>query len=201
MKEEIEYLTDIFCENGHDKKIINEFEKKTRTTINTTNNNNTNKKQTITVPWIPKIGPKIKKEIQKFGFRVAFKTGPNLNSILCKNKDKLMPNSYPGVYELKCSCGSVCNGETKKKVITRAIEHQQESIKGNWKECHGCFDWLHPKTLSIKNRYYDRKVRELLEIDMAVVKYGQEKVLNRDNGNFVKANAWKPLFRKMKTLH
>ena len=48
MKEEIEYLTDIFCENGHDrktlKKIINEFEKKTRTTINTTNNNNTNKK-------------------------------------------------------------------------------------------------------------------------------------------------------------
>ena len=135
---------------------------------------------------------------------------PNLNSILCKNKDKLMPNSYPGVYELKCSCGSVYNGETKKKVITRSIEHQQESVKGNWtssgatehtKECHGCFDWLHPKTLSIKNSYYDRKVRESLEIDMAVVKYGQEKVLNRDNGNFVKTNAWKPLFRKMKTLH
>ena len=69
------------------------------------------------------------------------------------------------------------------------------------KECHGCFDWLHPKTISIKNSYYDRKVRESLEIDMAVVKYGQEKVLNRDNGNFVKTNAWKPLFRKMKTLH
>ena len=37
--------------------------------------------------------------------------------------------------------------------------HQQESIKGNWtssgatehtKECHGCFDWLHPKTMSLK---------------------------------------------------
>ena len=163
LKEEIEYLTDIFCENGHDrkilKKIINDFEKKTHTTINTTNNNNTNKKQTITAPWIPKIGAKIKKEIQKFGFRVVFKTGPNLNSILCKNKDKLMPNSYPGVYELKCSCRSVYNRETKKKVITRSIEHQQESIKGNWiscgatehtKECHGCFEWLHPKTLSIK---------------------------------------------------
>ena len=27
------------------------------------------------------------------------------------------------------------------------------------------------------------------------------KPLNRDNGNFVKTNAWKPLFRKMKTLH
>ena len=62
------------------------LKKTTRTTINTANNNNTNKKQTITVPWIQKIEPKIKKEIQKFGFRVAFKTGRNLNSILCKKK-------------------------------------------------------------------------------------------------------------------
>ena len=183
LREEKEYLTDIFCENGHDRKIlqkiINSFAKKTHGTNN--NNNNTNRKQTA-----------------------------NLKDILCKNKDKLIPNSYAGVYELKCSCGSVYNGETKKKIISRSIEHQQESIKGNWsssgatehtKECHGHFDWLHPKTLSMKNRYYDRKVRESLEIDMAVVRYGQDKVLNRDNGNFVKTNAWKPLFKKMKTLH
>ena len=142
--------------------MINSFEKKTRSTNN--NNNNTNKKQTITFPWIPKIGPKIKKEIQKFGFRVAFQTGPNLKNILYKKKDKLIPNSYPGVYELKWSCGSVYNGERKKKIISRLIEHQQESIKGNWpssgatehaKECHGHFDWLYPKTLSMKTRYYD----------------------------------------------
>ena len=31
-----------------------------------------------------------------------------------------------------CSCGSVYNGETKKKIINRSIEHQQESIKCNW---------------------------------------------------------------------
>ena len=52
----------------------------------------------------------------------------------------------------------------------------------------------------MKNSYYDRKVREPLEIDMAVVRYGQYKVLNRDNGNFINTNAWKPLFKKMKTL-
>ena len=97
----------------------------------------------------------------------------------------------------------------KPKIISRSIEHQQESTKGNWsssgatehkKVCHGHFHWLHLKTLSMKNRYYDRKVREPLEIDMAVVRYGQYKVLNRDNGNFVKTNAWKPLFKKMKIL-
>ena len=53
----------------------------------------------------------------------------------------------------------------------------------------------------MKNRYNDRKVRESLESDMAVVRRGEDKVLNRDNGNFVKTNALKPLFKKMKTLH
>ena len=49
----IEYLTDVFCENGHDRetllKIINNFERKTRTINNNNNNNNNNnidKKQT-----------------------------------------------------------------------------------------------------------------------------------------------------------
>ena len=64
--------------------------------------------------WIPKFGPKIKREIEMFGFSVAFPTGPNLKHISCKSKDNLIPNSYSGVYELKCSCGSVYNGETKK---------------------------------------------------------------------------------------
>ena len=86
---------------------------------------------------------------QKFEFRVAFQTVPNQKNILCKDKDKLIPNSYPGVYELKCSCGSVYNGETKKKIINRSIEHQQESIKGSRsssgatehkKQFHGYFD-------------------------------------------------------------
>ena len=47
----------------------------------------------------------------KFELRVAFQTGTNLRNTLSKNKDKLIPNSYPGVYELKCSCGSEHNGE------------------------------------------------------------------------------------------
>ena len=40
----------------------------------------------------------------------------------------------------------------------------------------------------MKNRYYDRK--ESLGIDMAVVRYRQVKVLNRDNGKVFKINAW-----------
>ena len=66
-----------------------------------------------------------------FLFRVAFQAGPNLQDILYKNKDKLIPNSCPKVYKVKCLYGSVYDSGTKKKIISRSIEHQQESIKGN----------------------------------------------------------------------
>ena len=69
-----------------------------------------------------------------------------------------------------------------------AIGHPLKQPKTQRNVTAGHFDWLHLKTLSMKNRYYDRKVRGSLETDMAVVRYGQDKVLNRDNGNFVKTN-------------
>ena len=50
----------------------------------------------------------------------------------------------------------------------------------------------------MKNRYYDRKVRQSLETDMVVVRYGQDKVLSRDNRNFLKTNMWKSRFKEMK---
>ena len=51
--------------------------KKIKKLINRNNNNITNEKKTITLPWIPKKGPKLKKEFKKVGYRVAFRTGPN----------------------------------------------------------------------------------------------------------------------------
>ena len=44
------------------------------------------KRKQLTFPWVPKIGPKIKKETQKFGFRVAFQTAPKVKNIYAKTK-------------------------------------------------------------------------------------------------------------------
>ena len=104
---------------------------------------------------MPILGPELRKEFKKKGIKTVFIPGAILKSILCQNKLKLFPNSYPGVYTLNCSCNAESLGETKKKVITRTIEHQQDSIKGKWEssgatehclKCHGQFNWLHPKT-------------------------------------------------------
>ena len=58
--------------------------------------------------------------------------GANLKSILCQNKSKLLPNSYPGVNALSYSYNVDYIGETKKKVMTRTVEHQQDRIKRKW---------------------------------------------------------------------
>ena len=73
-----------FCENRHDRKtlekIINNFEKKKKT--RSTNNNKANNYFSLdTKNWT-----KNQKKIQKFGFRAAFQTGPNLKNILCKKQ-------------------------------------------------------------------------------------------------------------------
>ena len=127
---------------------------------------------------------------------------------MCQNKSKLIANFYPGVYTLNCSCNAEYIGETKKKVITRTIEYQQDSIKGKWEssgateqslECHGQFNWLHPKTLSREGRYKSRKIRESQEIVRS--KCNSSKLnINRDDGNFVKTNIWTPLLRNINDL-
>ena len=77
------------------------------------------------------IGPKIRKEIKEVNKDINFTSDKNLQSILYQNKPKLLPNSQRGVYQLHCSCNSRHIDESKKKVLTRCIEHQQDNIKGN----------------------------------------------------------------------
>ena len=125
--------------------------------------------------------------------------------MICRNKSKLLPNSFAGVYQLDCSWNALYIGETRKKVITRTIEHQRDSFNGKWEsscitehclECHGQFDWINPKILSTEQQYHRRKIRQSLEIKKAK-RNKRRKVLNRDEENFVKTNTWIPLFAKL----
>ena len=147
-EEEIEFLTDMFVENG--------FKREKLTTIIASFNAPKQQKQPdveqskiVKLPWIPTLGPKLRNQFKLAGYKTIFTSPTNLKQILCRNKCPLLPNSYPGVYQLNCSCGSLYIGETKKKILTRSIEHQTDSIKGKWessgatehtKTCHGQFN-------------------------------------------------------------
>ena len=81
-------------------------------------------------------------------------------------------------------------------------------MKGKWealgatehsKDCHGRFNWLHPKTHAKLLNIQERKIKESLEISNLETRaaYNKtKKMLKRDQDNIVNMNSWKPLFRK-----
>ena len=158
LAEEIDFLINVFAENGHSDTVLEKVTKKYM-------NNITCKKEKVNIetikndkiaklPWVPKLGPKLRKEFKKFSIKTIFTSGPNLTNLICRNKSKLLPNSFLGVYQLDSTCNALCIGETKKRFITRTIENQTVS---KWEnsgatehclECHGQFNWINPNTLS-----------------------------------------------------
>ena len=54
--------------------------------------------KTEKIAWARKLGPKLRKEFKKFGIKTIFTSGCNLKNLICRNKSKLVPNSFPGVY-------------------------------------------------------------------------------------------------------
>ena len=200
LQSETDFLIDIFTESGHNRNTLTNTTTEYLRNINkpksNDQNNTKNIKNIINLPWGSILGPKLRKQFKKKDIKTVFTSGANLKSILYQNKSKLLPNSYPGVYTLNCSCNTEHIGETKNKVMTRTIEHQQDSIKGKWEnsgatehclKCHGLFSWLHPKTLSREARCQSIKIRESLEIKRSKCDSSRSNI-NRDDGNPVKTN-------------
>ena len=145
LQSEIDFLIEIFTENGHNRNtttnIATEYLQNSNKPKRNDQKNTKNTRSIIKLPWVSTLGPKLQKEFKKKEIKTVFTSGAKLKSILCQNKSKLLPNSYPSVYALNCSCNAKYISETKKKVMARTIEHQQDSIKGKWKmgkfRCNG----------------------------------------------------------------
>ena len=99
-RQRISIFNDVFTENGYQRKIL---EKMTKNSLRVLQNPPVNNKDTsediskvVKLPWIPIIGPKLRQAFKKKNIKAIFFTsGPNLKSLLCRNKTKLLPNSYP----------------------------------------------------------------------------------------------------------
>ena len=136
LQSEKDFLIDIFTEDEHNRNTLTNITTEYLQKINKQKSNGQNNikrtKNIIKLPWVPILGHKSWKEFKKKGIKTVFTWRANLKFILYQNKSKLIPNSYLGVYTSNCSCNAEYIGETKKKVKTRTIEHQQDSINGKW---------------------------------------------------------------------
>ena len=135
---ELNFLVDMFVENGHDRNHSYSIIRKNKHQVPKYARN------IFKLPWIPILGPKKRIELLNTGCRVIFTSAAKLKNILFNNKSKLLPNSYPRVYELSCDYGGEYIGEAKKRVLTRSIEHQEDGMAEKWEElselsaCQNC---------------------------------------------------------------
>ena len=219
INEELDFLLNVFTENGYKenelKKIIEEVRKKFNQQLNqnvgTRNIKETpdDIKPTITLPWIPGVSPKLRKIYRKAGYKVAFKSNANLQTILTsKNKVKLPKNSYPGVYKIPCTCPKVPPyiGETRLKICTRTDQHKAYIEKEQWSNsgcashsryCEGVIKFEETETVKVIYNKFDRKVREALEIELNQCGPKQGG-MNLDDGQYVKTKFWTPFLDKLR---
>ena len=132
LQDEIEFLISVFIENGYNEQILRKI------VTNAQSNTIKSKKDTktfVSLPYVPDLSKKLRNVFEKAGFITMFKSGRNLTSILTsRNKPKLPPNSYPGVYKVPCKCTGNYIGHTGKQVQTRGNEHKKAVFLGHWDE-------------------------------------------------------------------
>ena len=203
MKEETQFLADMFAKNGHKRTFLETLVKDHNAKSKTNDNHKyTNLKKILLVPNIPNIGPKIRREFKKVNKGITFTSGMDLKSILCQNKPKLLPNSHPWVYQLDLSRNGIyIDGWKKKNALTRCIEHQQDSEKGNWKSssatehtkmCHGQSNPFHPRSIKLMPNMNKKKMSKAYQINRLKTLNEKDKtfkVLKRDNGDYVSINS------------
>ncbi len=191
----------MFVENGYNRsklsKIVADYGSDNSTHEQV--DDGTEKKPVISLPWIPKIGPKLRSIYLRHGIKVVYHCGPTLKDILSRHKCRLPPNSNAGVYNrLQCRCSKLYIGETRKRILTRAKEHERDAFEGRWamsgaaehaKSCSHSFESNETKTVAKEENMTRRKIRESLEIRRHK-RLHNEKVLNRDSGTLVSTTQW-----------
>ena len=212
IEHELQFLIEVFTENGYNaqrlQRTVTEMKlKRTEVVIsdNTVNESAPSNEQTITLPWIPGLSPKLRKCYKKAGYKTVFKSGATIKRLLTsKNKSTLPKNSHPGVYRINCTSSS-CRpyvGETKIQIRNRTLQHRdcvaknnvgQSALATHRKSCPAPINWDEVETLKIESKRFERKVREALEIqkNQCGPKQGG---MNLDDGQYVTSLFWTPLF-------
>ena len=84
LQSEIDFLIDIFTENGHSRNtltnIVTEYLRNINKPKSNDQNNTKNTKNIIKLPWVSFLGSKLRKEFKKKDIKTVFTSGANLKS-------------------------------------------------------------------------------------------------------------------------
>ena len=89
----------------------------------------------VYIPYIPEIGPQLKRILKKSNINTTVSYAPKLKDILCsRNKTHLFPNKKKGMYKYTCTCSnkSTYVGQTTRNYQLRWNEHARAIQKKSW---------------------------------------------------------------------
>uniref|UniRef100_A0A5S6R4T8 GIY-YIG domain-containing protein n=1 Tax=Trichuris muris TaxID=70415 RepID=A0A5S6R4T8_TRIMR len=129
LEKEINHIRSDVQQNNYPKNFIEtttkESLKKHKNQDIRTKNERETMSRPICIPYYPGIGEKIWKIAKSIGYTIAFKSLPNLRSILRSDKVRIPPDKRPGViYSIRCGCGARYIGETGHTVLHRLKDHK-----------------------------------------------------------------------------
>ena len=207
LQQEVEFLIKVFTENGHDENLLRKLSKEylsRRGQNNPQRDESSNK--IVKIPFVPVLGPKLRTVLKRRGIKTVFTAAPSLKDMLCRHKSALPPNSFPGIYSVKCECGVQYIGESKKRISTRLQEHEKDIFHGRSKnsgiaehasKCASKFVFEEAKTIAYESDWRRRKVREALEIKRC--NRDGVTTANRDEGTVGSTTAWNVLLARMRS--
>jgi len=206
LQKEVEFLINVFAENGHDEVLLRKISKEYLSRRGQSNpQRDESSTKIVKIPFVPVLGPKLRAILKRRGIKTVFTAAPSLKDMLCRHKTALPPNSFPGIYSVKCECGVQYIGESKKRISTRLQEHEKDIFHGRWKNsgiaehASKCADkrfiFEEAKTIAHESNWQRRKVREALEIRRS----NRDGVItaNRDEGTICRTTAWSVLLGRM----
>ena len=84
---------------------------------------------------------------------------------------------------------------------TKSLDEKWEltGISGHVQNCQEGFKWVDVEVLKVKERKFDRKIREALELQESSPH--NEHDLNQDYGQYVTTRFWKPMFSYLSLIH
>ena len=89
---------------------------------------------------------------------------------------------------------------------TRGSQHEKAVFNGNYKSsavaehtktCNAGIDWENFVTIATQPNYYPRAIREALEIQREEVGNSGNIIANREAGQYVTTDTWRPLLKKI----
>ncbi|KFD49154.1 hypothetical protein M513_09978 [Trichuris suis] len=123
LRPELNYIRKIFYINNYSRSFIDrvfQYKLRTRGSVKPSTLHN----PCLVIPYVAGFGEKIVRLGRQLGFRVFFKSSPNLRSILRKDTTKIPTNKKTGlVYAVECACSGIYIGETGNTLEHRFKEH------------------------------------------------------------------------------